>query len=101
MKIVGCDLHTRYQQIAMLDTETGELIERRLEHANGEARAFYAGLQGPARVGIEATGHTRWFERRVAQVSRFSRPGNPILGTRSGCFQSEQTNEGRKAEATI
>ena len=46
MKIVGCDLHTRYQQIAMLDTETGELTERRLEHANGEARAFYAGLQG-------------------------------------------------------
>ena len=44
MKIVGCDLHTRYQQIAMLDTETGELIERRLEHAHGEARAFYAGL---------------------------------------------------------
>jgi hypothetical protein len=37
MKIVGCDLHTRYQQIAMLDTETGELSERRLEHANGEA----------------------------------------------------------------
>ena len=32
MKIVGCDLHTRYQQIAMLDAETGELIERRLEH---------------------------------------------------------------------
>jgi len=23
MKIVGCDLHTRYQQIAMLDAETG------------------------------------------------------------------------------
>jgi hypothetical protein len=54
MKIVGCDLHTRYQQIAMLDTETGELIERRLEHANGEARAFYVGLQGSVRVGIEA-----------------------------------------------
>jgi hypothetical protein len=32
MKIVGCDLHTRYQQIAMLDEETGELVERRLEH---------------------------------------------------------------------
>ena len=56
MKIVGCDLHTRYQQIAILDTETGELIERRLEHAKGEARAFYAELQGPVRVGIEATG---------------------------------------------
>ena len=42
MMIIGCDLHTRYQQIAMLDTETGELVERRLEHENGEARAFYA-----------------------------------------------------------
>ena len=32
MKIVGCDLHTRYQQIAMLEEETGELVERCLEH---------------------------------------------------------------------
>jgi transposase len=68
MKIVGCDLHTRYQQVAMLDTETGELLERRLEHANGEARAFYAHLPGQVRVGIEATGHTRWFERLLAQL---------------------------------
>jgi len=60
MKIVGCDLHTRYQQIAMLDQETGELVERGLEHARGEAQAFYASLVGPVRVGIEATGHTRW-----------------------------------------
>jgi transposase len=68
MKIVGCDLHTRYQQVAMLDAETGELIERRLEHESGEARAFYAGLAGPVRVGIEATGHTRWFERMLAEL---------------------------------
>ena len=68
MKIVGCDLHTRYQQIAMLDSETGELIERRLEHANGEARAFYASLQGEVRVGVEATGYTRWFERLMAEL---------------------------------
>src|SRR3974377_163014 len=68
MKIVGCDLHTRYQQIAMLDTETGELIERRLEHPNGEAGACYAGLQGAVRVGIEATGHKRWFERLLAEL---------------------------------
>ncbi len=65
MKIVGCDLHTRYQQIAMLDQETGELIERRLEHESGEARSFYAALSAPVRVGIEATGHTRWFERML------------------------------------
>ena len=53
MKIVGCDLHTRYQQIAMLDEETGELVERRLEHASGEAKEFYASLVGQVRVGIE------------------------------------------------
>jgi len=68
MKIVGCDLHTRYQQIAMLDEETGELVERRLEHAGGEAKEFYTQLAGPVRVGIEATGHTRWFERLLAQL---------------------------------
>jgi len=28
MKIIGCDFHTRYQQIAMLDESTGELRER-------------------------------------------------------------------------
>ena len=68
MKIIGCDLHTRYQQIAMLDQETGELVERRLEHARGEAREFYASLEGPVRVGIEATGHTRWFERLLSEL---------------------------------
>jgi hypothetical protein len=41
MMIIGCDFHTRYQQIAMLDEATGELTERRLEHENGEAHAFY------------------------------------------------------------
>jgi len=68
MKIIGCDFHTRYQQIAMLDAETGELVERRLEHASGEARAFYAALAGPVRVGIEATGSTQWFEALLAEL---------------------------------
>ena len=68
MMIIGCDLHTRYQQIAMLDTETGELVERRLEHESGEARAFYSALAGAVRVGIEATGHTHWFEAMLAEL---------------------------------
>ena len=68
MKIVGCDLHTRYQQIALLDEETGELVERRLQHEGGEAREFYASLEGQVRVGIEATGHTRWFERLLSEL---------------------------------
>jgi transposase len=39
-----------------------------LEHESGEARAFYAGLEGAVRVGIEATGHTRWFERMLGEL---------------------------------
>ena len=67
MLIIGCDFHSRFQQIAMLDPQTGEMIERRLEHENGEARKFYAGLATPARVGMEATGYAQWFERMLAE----------------------------------
>jgi len=63
MMIIGCDFHTRFQQIAMLDTETGEIVERRVEQERGEAQAFYAARPGPAQVGMEATGYARWFER--------------------------------------
>jgi hypothetical protein len=54
MKIIGCDLHTRYQQIAMLDQKTGELIERRLEQASGEVRSLYACLAGAGTSGVDA-----------------------------------------------
>ena len=37
MKIVGCDFHPSYQQVAILDTETGEVQEQKLIHASGEA----------------------------------------------------------------
>lgn len=70
MWIIGCDLHTRYQQVAALDTETGELVERRLEHAGEAVRQFYAALPGGARVGIEATGHAQWFERLLAELGQ-------------------------------
>jgi len=67
MLIIGYDFHMRFQQIAMVDCETGEIIERRLEHENGEARAFYAGLPGPARVGMEAMFNAQWFERMLRE----------------------------------
>ena len=44
MKIIGCDLHARQQTIAMVDTETGELIEKTLTHEGDAVREFYAGL---------------------------------------------------------
>ena len=68
MHIIGCDFHTRYQEIAWLDTETGEIQERRLMHAGDEVRKFYSSLTGPVRVGIEATGYSQWFERMLHQM---------------------------------
>jgi transposase len=53
-----------------LSLETGELVERRLEHESGEARAFYAALTGRVRVGIEATGYTHWFEDMLAELGQ-------------------------------
>ena len=66
--IIGCDFHPSYQQIAMLDTETGELVKKRLAHVGEEARTFYAGLPGPARVGIEASGQSQWFEKQLGEL---------------------------------
>jgi transposase len=68
MKIVGCDFHPSYQQIAVLDTETGEVQEKKLMHASGEAEKFYRELQGPALIGMEATGNSRWFELLVQRL---------------------------------
>lgn len=68
MKIIGCDYHPSFQQIAMLDTETGEVIEQRLYHADGEAQRFYESLSGPVRVGVETSGNMLWFERLLERL---------------------------------
>jgi len=65
MKYIGCDFHPSFQQIAMLDKETGELVERRLLHTE-EARGFYEELKGPVVVGVEASGNMNWFESLLA-----------------------------------
>jgi transposase len=77
MSIIGCDLHSRYQVIAMLERETGEITTRRLEHEGGEAKGFYAGLGKPALIGIETTGYTHWFERLVAELGHELWVGDP------------------------
>lgn len=77
MWIIGCDYHPRFQQIAFVNTETGEYGQRRLEHV-GEAETFYRSLAGQAvRVGMEASGHARWFERLLAELGFELWIGNP------------------------
>jgi transposase len=44
MMIIGCDYHPGFQQIAFVDSETGEWNERRLGHRE-EAEEFYRDLE--------------------------------------------------------
>ena len=62
MIIIGVDFHPEFQQIASVDTDTGEFQEKRLAHRD-EAENFYRALAGKkVRVGMEASGQARWFE---------------------------------------
>jgi hypothetical protein len=44
MRTIGCDLHAAQQSIAMLDCETGEIVEKTLTHEPETVRAFYGAL---------------------------------------------------------
>jgi transposase len=71
MLIIGLDYHPGFQQIAFVDTETGELEERRLQHRE-EAERFYRDLAGQGmkvRIGMEASGQARWFEHLLAELN--------------------------------
>jgi transposase len=68
MIIIGADYHPGFQQIAFVDTESGELQERRLQHRE-EPEKFYRELAGQkVRVGMEAGGQARWFERLLSEL---------------------------------
>ena len=70
MIIIGVDYHPGFQQIAYVDTDTGEFAERRLAHRE-EAEQFYRDLAGrgiSVRVGMEASGQARWFEGLLSEL---------------------------------
>jgi transposase len=68
MMIIGCDFHPSWQQIAWLDTETGETGEQRLVHAGGDAERFYRQLAAPALIGMEATGNSHWLVDLLSEL---------------------------------
>jgi transposase len=54
-----------------MDEKTGECGERQLNHSDGEVEKFYRELKQRGvrvRVGMEATGYSRWFERLLAEL---------------------------------
>ena len=68
MRIIGCDFHPSWQQVAWLDAETGETGECKLVNGDGEAERFYRGLAEPALVGVEACGNSQWFLELLQQL---------------------------------
>ena len=71
MMLLGVDYHPSFQTIAFFVEETGECGEQELNHSGGEAERFYRDLQQrgvSVRVGMEATGYSRWFERLLAEL---------------------------------
>ncbi len=66
MLIIGCDFHAGFQVLSIFDNRSEEVTEKRLAHPQ-EAIAFYQGLKGPTRVGIEAGAPCQWFRRLLAE----------------------------------
>ena len=68
MLIVGCDFHPGWQQIAVFDSETGEVKECKLSHSDGQAERFYRELPASARIGLEACGNSQWLVNRLQEL---------------------------------
>jgi transposase len=77
MRIIGCDLHSRQQTLAMLDTATAEIEKTTLTHEGNNVREFYTKLPRPARVGIEATGSMQWFVNLMEELKIECLVGHP------------------------
>jgi hypothetical protein len=64
MAIIGWDFHPSWQAIAAVDEQTGEIVERKLKHSDGEAETRPArGDWVFARKIMVAVGPNRWLVR--------------------------------------
>ncbi len=93
MILVGCDLHTRKQQVALLNTDTGELWEQELSHGGDDVERFYAALPPPVTVGIESTGLLAVVPRPPAAAGAVlcshGQNGSPFWPLRRGRLQPD------------
>jgi transposase len=66
MLIIGCDFHSRFQQVAIFDNQTGEIEVKKLLHPT-QAIEFYRGLHGEVRVGMESGCPCQWFRKLLQE----------------------------------
>ncbi len=74
MKIVGCDFHPRWQQIAVFDVETGEISEHNL----GEVSRFDHSAQVASYLGLIPREHSSGGS--AAAAGRHQRAGQLLAG---------------------
>ena len=91
MWIIGCDFHPRYQQVAAMNQETGEIVERRLSHQTQEAAEFYESLPRGARIGMEASCTAQWFERLLDRCGHCLQVGDPAT-IRASVVRKQKTD---------
>lgn len=91
MWIIGCDFHGRYQQVAAMNEETGEVIERRLSHETKEAETFYESLPRGALIGMEASCTAQWFERLMDRCGHRLQVGDPAT-IRASVVRKQKTD---------
>jgi transposase len=91
MWIIGCDFHSRYQQVAAMNQETGEIVERRLSHETKEAEAFYESLPRGALIGMEATCPAPWLERLLDRCGHRLQVGDPAT-IRAAVVRKQKTD---------
>jgi hypothetical protein len=90
MSIIGVGLHTRQQTIAMLDTDTGERVEKTLERDGKQVWEFYAALRRErVLVGIEVSESRPWFLKLMEELRIECRVGDPQKLRKSGDLQAE------------
>jgi transposase len=61
----------------MVDTESGGFVEKTPLYEGSAVRNFYAALEGPVVVGIEATGSLQWFLESLDELGIECRVGHP------------------------
>ena len=62
----------------MLDTQTGEVVNRTLRHEDHQVREFYSQLPRPVLVRIEATGSMHWFVNLFEELGVERQVGNTV-----------------------
>ena len=69
MIIIGVDFHPGFSaNLTSVDADTGEFQEKRVGHHRGSRDPSIVLLSQKVRVGTEASGHARWFERLLAEL---------------------------------